>query len=531
MIHYFLIFLIIAGIVIWQIHLFSDTVNKSHFFKKIFPVGEDALGLDFSENGELYISTNTSEYNSAFNVIIRSINNYLCHNEGAVSDFHLIKDIVERNCDAKEEEINTQIPIPLYLGLVGTMMGILVGVGYLAFSGGLEALLSAEIPQHFKNSFQPDVKNEIIEKAWALKGSEGVITLLGGVAVAMTASIVGILLTTFGSVIAKNVKVVVEENKNTFLSWIQANLLPELSDGVAAIMEKLTRNLNHFNNTFAKNTQEFQTAISSVTATYRDLSNILDALNSMKINEIGKIASYNVSIYKELKNCTDEIGYFSTYLHNVNEYITNVRALNEKLDKNENRTRTFEDIGKFFRDEVQQIEYRKKYISQAVDNTDTVLQKAFDDLQINTQRSIGKIDAALQKIFEDLRENTQKSVDDFNFAAGKQQEALQQKLEETEKIVDELHRFPAVVESMSKMEKATIEQTNKFNRLAQAIEQLAQMRLSRDGTPTVTPIASMPRWAKILLITSSSLVSAVCLTYLIPLIWNLLSSSYSRFFY
>ena len=59
------------------------------------------------------------------------MNNYLDNNKSAVSDFHLMKDIVDRNCDAKEEEIQTQIPVPLYLGLIGTMSGILIGVGFL----------------------------------------------------------------------------------------------------------------------------------------------------------------------------------------------------------------------------------------------------------------------------------------------------------------------------------------------------------------------------------------------------------------
>ena len=53
-----------------------------------------------------------------------------------------MKDIIDRNCDSVEEEIQALIPIPIYLGLVGTMLGILVGAGLLVFSGGLHDLLS-----------------------------------------------------------------------------------------------------------------------------------------------------------------------------------------------------------------------------------------------------------------------------------------------------------------------------------------------------------------------------------------------------
>ena len=65
-----------------------------------------------------------------------SLNMYLQKNKGAASDFHIMKDVVERYCDADEEEITTQQPIPLYLGLMGTMVGIIVGIVYIAATKG-----------------------------------------------------------------------------------------------------------------------------------------------------------------------------------------------------------------------------------------------------------------------------------------------------------------------------------------------------------------------------------------------------------
>ena len=47
--------------------------------------------------------------------IIDSLNIYLIRNKGVASDFHLIKDIVERNCDVIEEDINQTISLPLYI--------------------------------------------------------------------------------------------------------------------------------------------------------------------------------------------------------------------------------------------------------------------------------------------------------------------------------------------------------------------------------------------------------------------------------
>lgn len=77
------------------------------------------------------VSADLDKNSSEFRKILDSINNYLQKNKGAVSDFMLIKDIVERNCDSKEEEITIQTPIPLYIGLMGTMLGIFTVRSYL----------------------------------------------------------------------------------------------------------------------------------------------------------------------------------------------------------------------------------------------------------------------------------------------------------------------------------------------------------------------------------------------------------------
>lgn len=60
--------------------------------------------------------------------IVAQINNYLLKNQSAASDFNIIHDVVERNCDAADEEISQKLPVPLYLGLMGTVLGIIIGL-------------------------------------------------------------------------------------------------------------------------------------------------------------------------------------------------------------------------------------------------------------------------------------------------------------------------------------------------------------------------------------------------------------------
>lgn len=110
------------------------------------------------------VSADLDKNSSEFRKILDSINNYLQKNKGAVSDFMLIKDIVERNCDSKEEEITIQTPIPLYIGLMGTMLGIIIGIGRIAIMGG---------------GFSAFIDNP----------QQAIGELMGGVAIAMLASL------------------------------------------------------------------------------------------------------------------------------------------------------------------------------------------------------------------------------------------------------------------------------------------------------------------------------------------------------
>lgn len=382
--------------------------------------------------------------NSTFKSIVDSINDYLRNNK-TVSDFHLMKDIVDRNCDAKEDEIATQIPIPLYMGLVGTMAGILIGILYLWLSGGITSLLSAD----------------------GSSGAAGVEALLGGVALAMISSILGIVFTTWGSDTFKNAKSQVEEDKHGFLSWIQAELLPTLSDNVVGAIVKMTGNLENFNKEFAENTGNLGEALARVNESYRLQTKLIDAVN--KIQE-GKTASANLTLLSKLMESSEQIGQLADYLHNTNDYLNNVRELNNKLDLQETRTRAIEEVGSFFRSELEQIEARKSLVAQ----------------------SVGKVDDYLQQALEKLKEHTISSLQEFQRSSIKQQDALLQKTEEINRIVDELKHLPEIKKSVGGFEIAIKGQNEKIDKLTQSIEKLANAK-SNGITPPPIP-QKTPLW-------------------------------------
>ena len=513
--HYLIIIVILAGIVIWQFTSFSNNTEKLSNFKNIFPDNENKFQLIQDDNKNYVLGIETQHKNDILEIIIKSINNYLSNNKSAVSDFYLMKDIVDRNCDAKEEEIHTQIPVPLYLGLVGTMAGILVGVGFLVFGGGLENLISNP----------PAGVTEEIKKQLAEKGVSGVKTLMGGVALAMISSILGILLTTFNSHKTKNAKTDVEKNKNIFLSWMQAELLPNISNSTSSALVKMTRNLTSFNDSFALNTQDLRKTLLKVNDSYQKQGELMLAINQLKIRDI---ATANIEVYDKLKNSTNEIGVFAQYLQNANEYLSTIQALNRKLDDYENRTQVIENAGIFFTKnekwlaenfDIANLEVKASLKRFSVTTGESLikLQESFNGQLLNFEsvmnRQQEKLQEALKITTDIVSESFIKTQETFEKAVIAQQQALQGKLQETSKLVEELKNLTHIKEGITEFKEATNRQNGKIEELAKEIRVLAK---AKTDCGTINQEISFPQWLKILVIAGSCLVAVTCLCYIIP---------------
>jgi len=480
--HYIIISVAIILILIWQVKIFLSTKNKIDVFRKIFPQNDDQFYLGFDdEEGAVIINSRSANKNTVLKEILDSINNYLRKNKGAVSDFHLMKDIVDRNCDTVEDEVNTQIPMPLYLGLVGTMLGILIGIGFLVLTGSLSELLNP-----------------------SSTGTEGkgIVELFGGVALAMIASIVGILLTTIGSHLAKEAKKEAERGKNIFLSWIQAELLPELSNDTTAVLEKMARNLTGFNETFSENTRDLRETLQEVNVSYRSQTELVQSINQLKIRSI---ATANIEVYEKLKNCTDEIGIFSQYLQKANEYIAEINRLYQKLDDYERRTQILESAGRFF-------ERNEHWLAENLDSANLETKNALQRFNEMMTDSLKKMQESFDSQLLTYNKSLSSQQEVLNETIKSQEDIVKAKIEEISIVAEELKNLTAVRTSMSNMEDATRTQNQKMENLTNAIQKLAELKM--EGNTSL----QIPQWVKLSVIAGTSLLSITCLAVLIPLL-------------
>lgn len=436
---YIVTILLIAVFIGCEVYQFVRTKYLIGKYGDIFP---DPITDNVSLNDNLQIEN--SHDSEVFNNIISTLNRYLDENSEQVSDYHLMKDVVDRNRDVSESEIETLIPFTQYIGLVGTMLGIFIGVSLLVFGGGLEILMNG--------------KGSLLDS--------GVVDLLGGVALAVISSAIGLGLTMWASYLFKEAKRKVEQLENNFLSWIQSELLPNLSTDFTSTLVKMTNNLNEFNQTFSINTQKLDKTLARVNDSYEDQTKFLEELERINVT---KVATANIRVYQSLKNCTEEIGLLATSLKDSRLYVEAVRELNSRLGDADERVKTWEKMGLFFEKEINEIEKRKAFISEAVGEVDEKLQSSFKQLG---KLSKDKVDRLAEEVV-DQNEKLDKAM-------FQQQELLEGKLREMSDAIEERNRRLAetfdmldqIVKALPEQMSQSSSELSNLSKIKQGIENL-----------------------------------------------------------
>lgn len=368
-----IIIIIIQGIAV------ADLLNRISVLKSIFDVSPslDGANKQFSYEGG----------NQVKETIVSTINNYIDRNRGGVIDFHIINDIVERNIATLDEEISNKIPTPLYLGLAGTMIGIIVGLFFLDFS----------------------------EKAEV----GNIAPLIEGVRYAMSVSVIGLVLTTVLSVwFYKNAKSEVNSGKNDFLSQIQTELLPTLikSDDVA--IQELSQELRMF----SKSTPRYVKSLQQNTGIVKEtIEKEISLLEQIKALDVRQLSQSNIEIFNSLSGMMDSFKAFPAYyeelnrsLHgttelnsNLQQLLSSSRNVNEILSEVRNIIETSNSASSFFNEHIRSFERYSEAVSLSVAETNTTFEKALGKLEkaVVTQLeafnvAIAEYDSKLSKSFD-----------------------------------------------------------------------------------------------------------------------------------
>jgi hypothetical protein len=302
---------LILGLIAWQVLVFLANRRLIARVQAMYPEVAQLGVQAVDANAELrytdsyvpqeFDALTVSRSSPEFAQILTDTNDYLRANKGAAADFNTLRDISEREASLLDQEIEAQISTPLYLGLLGTFLGAILGLIALVNPFGDET--SAAGGASFNNA---DVTH-----------------FLGGILIAMSGSFIGLLLTLGGNQLLKSARAQRDRYKNGYYNFLQKALLPRLNSDMQASMSNLKSVLDTFNQDFFSKIQadffskiaEFTPLISRITENISIQKNFLEKLQQIGYTEL---ANATIKVFDRVDESAASFEKFLGYQQSLN---------------------------------------------------------------------------------------------------------------------------------------------------------------------------------------------------------------------
>ncbi|MFD3003463.1 hypothetical protein ACFS7Z_24105 [Pontibacter toksunensis] len=245
-----------------------------------------------------------------FSKIIRNTNAYLKRNKGAAADFDILKDVSERFSEALDAEVQSTVATPLYIGLLGTFSGVIIGLSSLIWSG-----LGAGEAGAATDSFITD---------------QNIPSFLFGVLIAMAGSFCGLLLTLLGNNALKNARSTRDRHQNEYYTFLQTHLLPKLNSDMAASLGNLKSVLDSFNKDFLDKVLGFRPIVDTLTENISTQKEFIE-----KLDQIGftQMANANLQVFDKIKESEHLFQNFMQYQVALNESVRKGAELTHSIEQ------------------------------------------------------------------------------------------------------------------------------------------------------------------------------------------------------
>lgn len=239
----------------------------------------------------------TEDYdNEEFAEVVVKTNKYLCKNHGTSADYELLKNICEHDIEILDDQIHNTLNAPLYLGLAGTFVGVIVGLWGVDLNQFLTGAIEDSGLQH----------------------------LLWGVIAAMFASLGGLAMTVFNTVYEYKESVKKNEiDKDKYFDFLRRELMPVLSNSMASSLSSLKSVLGHFVDKFGKNLDSYADSAELLNENLEKQQEVLKEINKLSLT---KTASKIAETFVNLKDSADKLEIFKTYQEQLNGTIKQVEG-------------------------------------------------------------------------------------------------------------------------------------------------------------------------------------------------------------
>lgn len=448
--------------------ILKEKIGKVDFNSSYVLLDDDSYTLDdvfpnVDADNLIGISLiSTKGKNDTITRIKTAINTYLINNYGAAVNFSIIKDIVDREINVKDDEITQSVTLPLYLGLAATMIGIIFGL----FS-------------------MPTLEGEAF--------SQGVNALIGGVKIAMIGSLTGLVCTTYLSSFSyKKAKRIVQKDKNEQLTYLQATLLPELIKAEDTGVSGLKASLDRFARVASDISDNVLIAANQTGENLELQNDVLDKVNNM---EVTKVSKWNLELFEKLDSSKETLSKFSEYLGsmekisaNLHDFSTRTKNIDQVIDNINSTLNDSQELVKFLSVHFDKIESAGNQAQKAVGLAESQFSEAIESLRERTEEMINNLfnytgdqESKLEQIYSDINDSLVKITTNY---VSSFERAYADSLPKFEQL-DHLSILPELKEESNKNEELLL---NKLEGMRSSLDNLKTKTDNKDIIDTLNSI-------------------------------------------
>jgi hypothetical protein len=252
---------IVALIVVIQFITFFKNNTAIRKLGKIFPDAkilqtkqvalppEEKNGEKSAVKHEVGLIVDNTQFNPTFREIIKTINLYLARQKGNPSE-DTIKELAESKVTSHEKAIESNIAMPLYIGLLCTFAGVIIGLVRIATDG---------VSDYAIQSF------------------------IGGVLIGMIGSANGLALTVRSNFMFKEKKKSRDQGQYDFFNFLRTHFIPEGAARPSFAKEEAKDNLEIFHEGFVKYQKHMNLSLAETLKLFSDLKGVFAQVRNMEM--------------------------------------------------------------------------------------------------------------------------------------------------------------------------------------------------------------------------------------------------------
>ena len=280
----------------------------------------------------------TSGGSKAFQEVVVETNEYLCKNVGTSADLGVLQDICDKKLEVKENAVKSTLNLPLFVGLGGTFIGIIIGV--IGFAFDLNSLFdSASSSTEIEQTVNAPLGNDNVSTISMTESQQSETSsdetnslqfLLYGIGCAMAASLCGLVLMVINTAINyRKATADLDTKRNEYFDFLRRELMPTLANSMSSSLNSLKSVLGHFVDKFGKNLDAYADSAELLNENLEKQHLVLTQIQDMGMT---RMANRVASAFVQLNEAADALNTFHQYQQDLNTTIHQVQGGVAQID-------------------------------------------------------------------------------------------------------------------------------------------------------------------------------------------------------